>query len=142
MDGKYVDATFGRGGHASEVLARLGNDGSLLVLDRDPAAIDYARARFADDPRVRARQAPFSEMEACVSELGWHAQVSGVLMDLGVSSPQLDEPATHACGRARAPALAAAPALRGSAGTRPHLDASAPPPGGRPARAHGPGASG
>ncbi|NNF50923.1 MAG: 16S rRNA (cytosine(1402)-N(4))-methyltransferase RsmH [Gammaproteobacteria bacterium] len=93
MDGKYVDATFGRGGHASEMLARLGKEGSLLVLDRDPDAIDYARERFAGDPRVRIRQAPFSELETCVSELGWQAQVGGVLMDLGVSSPQLDDPA-------------------------------------------------
>lgn len=92
MDGKYVDATFGRGGHASELLARLGNGGRLLVLDRDPDAIDCARTMFAEDERVRVRQARFSELETCVAELGWQAQVNGVLMDLGVSSPQLDEP--------------------------------------------------
>lgn len=91
MDGKYVDATFGRGGHASELLACLGDDGRLLLMDRDPDAIDCARARFAEDKRVHIRQARFSELETCVAELGWQAQVNGVLMDLGVSSPQLDE---------------------------------------------------
>ena len=92
MDGNYVDATFGRGGHAGEILARLGDDGGLLLMDRDPDAIEFARASFAQDRRVRVRHAPFSELEVCVSELGWQAQVNGVLMDLGVSSPQLDEP--------------------------------------------------
>lgn len=91
MDGKYVDATFGRGGHAAELLACLGKNGRLLVMDRDPEAIDCARAMFSDKERVRVRQAKFSEIEACVAELGWQAQVNGVLMDLGVSSPQLDE---------------------------------------------------
>lgn len=92
-DGKYVDATFGRGGHASELLARLGASGGLLVLDRDPDAINFARAMFKDEARVRVRHARFSQLEACVAELGWQAQVNGVLMDLGVSSPQLDDPA-------------------------------------------------
>lgn len=91
MDGKYVDATFGRGGHAREILACMSGQGRMLVLDRDPAAIDHARAIFADDDRVHARQAPFSKLEECVADLGWQAQVDGVLMDLGVSSPQLDE---------------------------------------------------
>lgn len=92
MHGRYVDATFGRGGHSREILARLGVDGQLLVLDRDPDAARSARELFAGDGRVHVRQAPFSQLEKCVAELGWQADVNGMLMDLGVSSPQLDSP--------------------------------------------------
>jgi 16S rRNA (cytosine1402-N4)-methyltransferase len=90
-DGSYVDATFGRGGHARAVLARLGNKGKLLAIDRDPQAAKAARALFGDDPRVVVVQAPFSRLAEAVDQSG--RLVDGILLDLGVSSPQLDEPA-------------------------------------------------
>ncbi len=92
MDGNYVDATFGRGGHSRALLAELGEDGGLLALDRDPEAIRCAHELLADDPRVHVEKARFSELEARVAALGWQADVHGIMMDLGVSSPQLDEP--------------------------------------------------
>ncbi|HEY5559747.1 MAG TPA: 16S rRNA (cytosine(1402)-N(4))-methyltransferase RsmH [Steroidobacteraceae bacterium] len=86
-DGCYVDATFGRGGHAGAILGRLGEEGKLLAIDRDPEARAAAARLFADDPRATFVQARFSE-------LGQHVAggaVDGILFDLGVSSPQLDE---------------------------------------------------
>jgi 16S rRNA (cytosine1402-N4)-methyltransferase len=88
--GRYLDGTFGRGGHARAVLSRLGPDGRLLLMDRDPTAIAAARAEFAADPRVVIRHANFSTLAE------WDetsAGLDGVLLDLGVSSPQLDEAA-------------------------------------------------
>lgn len=87
-DGIYVDATFGRGGHSRAILARLGPGGSLIALDRDPAAVAVGEAM--DDARFRMVHAPFSEVDAALREAGV-AEVDGVLFDLGVSSPQLDE---------------------------------------------------
>jgi len=89
-DGRYLDGTFGRGGHARAVLSRLGAQGQLLLMDRDPAAIAAARTEFAGDPRVAICQANFSSLDT------WEATAAGldgVLLDLGVSSPQLDEAA-------------------------------------------------
>ena len=89
-DGRYLDGTFGRGGHARAVLSRLGTAGRLLLMDRDPAAIEVARAEFADDARVAIRHANFSSLAE------WDETATGldgVLLDLGVSSPQLDEAA-------------------------------------------------
>jgi 16S rRNA (cytosine1402-N4)-methyltransferase len=86
--GIYVDATFGRGGHARAILDRLGPDGRLLALDRDPQAI--AEARRIEDRRFVARHRPFAELAAALRESGF-TTVDGVLFDLGVSSPQLDE---------------------------------------------------
>lgn len=93
-DGVYVDGTYGRGGHSGAILARLGAGGRLLALDRDPEAVEAARqwARDAADPRFAIEHAPFSRL-AQVAESHGHAQVDGVLLDLGVSSPQLDDPA-------------------------------------------------
>jgi 16S rRNA (cytosine1402-N4)-methyltransferase len=88
--GIYVDATFGRGGHARAILERLGPDGRLLALDRDPQAI--AAAREIEDRRFTAMHRPFAELSAAVRESGFTA-VDGVLFDLGVSSPQIDEAA-------------------------------------------------
>jgi 16S rRNA (cytosine1402-N4)-methyltransferase len=88
--GIYVDATFGRGGHARAILARLGTNGRLLALDRDPQAI--AAAREIGDARFAAMHRPFAELAAAVREAGF-AAVDGVLFDLGVSSPQFDEAA-------------------------------------------------
>ena len=88
--GRYLDGTFGRGGHARAVLSRLGPDGRLLLMDRDPTAIATAQAEFAADPRVSIRHANFSSL-ADWDETA--AGLDGVLLDLGVSSPQLDEAA-------------------------------------------------
>jgi 16S rRNA (cytosine1402-N4)-methyltransferase len=88
-DGVYVDATFGRGGHSRAILAALGPAGRLVALDRDPGAEDSARA--IDDPRFAFRRAWFSELPAVLDELRI-ARIDGALLDLGVSSPQLDDP--------------------------------------------------
>jgi 16S rRNA (cytosine1402-N4)-methyltransferase len=87
-DGCYLDGTFGRGGHARAILERLGPSGRLLVMDRDPEAIAHAHREFGGDARVSIRHANFSEMG------DWHAArtgLDGILLDLGVSSPQLDD---------------------------------------------------
>jgi 16S rRNA (cytosine1402-N4)-methyltransferase len=86
--GVYVDGTFGRGGHSRAILDLLGPDGRLLALDRDPQAI--AEARRIKDRRFMALYRPFAELAAAVWESGLTA-VDGVLLDLGVSSPQIDE---------------------------------------------------
>jgi 16S rRNA (cytosine1402-N4)-methyltransferase len=88
--GRYLDGTFGRGGHARAVLSRLGPDGRLLLMDRDPTAIAAARDAFADDPRVSIRHGNFAELAEWDETV---AGLDGVLLDLGVSSPQLDEAA-------------------------------------------------
>ena len=88
--GVYVDATFGRGGHSRAILERLSPAGRLIALDRDPAAV--AAAREIDDPRFSIAHAPFSELSVTLEGLGV-GQVQGVLADLGVSSPQLEDPA-------------------------------------------------
>lgn len=88
-DGCYLDATFGRGGHAARILAALGPHGRLLLMDRDPEAIAVAHAGFGDDPRVAIRHASFADL----AEWPETAQLDGVLFDFGVSSPQLDDPA-------------------------------------------------
>ena len=98
--GRYVDATFGRGGHTRALLDALGAHGQVLALDRDPQAIEAAQD--ITDVRLHARHAPFSSMEAQAAELGW-AGVDGVLMDLGVSSPQLDDASRGFSFRADAP---------------------------------------
>ena len=88
--GRYLDGTFGRGGHARAVLSRLGPDGRLLLMDRDPLAIASAQKEFGADPRVSIRHANFSTLaEWDETAVG----LDGVLLDLGVSSPQLDEAA-------------------------------------------------
>jgi len=87
----YVDGTYGRGGHSAGILAGLGPDGRLLGLDRDPAAIAAATLRFGDDPRFLIRQGSFSQLDHFVDEAFRGRKVDGVLLDLGVSSPQLDE---------------------------------------------------
>jgi 16S rRNA (cytosine1402-N4)-methyltransferase len=88
-DGFYVDATFGRGGHTSAILARLGKQGKLLAIDRDPQAVVAAQALLGTDPRAGVVRAPFSRLAEVVDEAGRPAD--GILLDLGVSSPQLDD---------------------------------------------------
>jgi 16S rRNA (cytosine1402-N4)-methyltransferase len=88
-----MDATFGRGGHAQAILHNLIANGRLLCLDRDPAAVADARARFASDPRVAVFLAPFSQLAACADRVEPGLKLDGILLDLGVSSPQLDDAA-------------------------------------------------
>jgi len=89
-DGFYVDATFGRGGHTAKLLAALGPAGSVLALDRDPAAIAQGRERFAGEPRLEIVHATFGELATVLRERAAGRPLRGVLFDLGVSSPQLD----------------------------------------------------
>ncbi len=89
-DGWYVDGTFGRGGHARAILARLGDSGRLLAMDRDPAARDAA-AGLLSDPRFTFRSARFAQMNDVVREQWGGRLIDGGLLDLGVSSPQLDQ---------------------------------------------------
>src|SRR5437867_3755138 len=91
-DGVYVDATFGRGGHAAAMLAKLGPHATLVAVDRDPDAADAARALAGRDSRFVFRRAWFSELPDVLAALAL-AQVDGVLFDLGTSSPQIDDAA-------------------------------------------------
>jgi 16S rRNA (cytosine1402-N4)-methyltransferase len=91
--GSYLDATFGRGGHAGAILENLIANGRLLCLDRDPTAIAEARVRFAADSRVSFFLAPFSSLADCADQVEPDLKFDGILFDLGVSSPQLDDPA-------------------------------------------------
>jgi len=90
-DGFYVDGTFGRGGHSAAILARLSAHGALLAIDKDPQACAAGRQRFGNDSRFEMVQASFADLAALVAGRGRSGQVSGLLLDLGVSSPQLDE---------------------------------------------------
>jgi len=90
-DSTLIDATFGRGGHAAKMLARLGPKGRLLVMDQDPTAIENAHTGIGKDDRVTVRHANFAQIGSITQALGWYGAVDGVLMDLGVSSPQLDD---------------------------------------------------
>lgn len=89
--GVYIDGTFGRGGHSGLILQRLQADGKLLAFDKDLAAIEVAHQRFADDSRFAIAHASFADLQEEVTRHGWMGKVQGVLLDLGVSSPQLDE---------------------------------------------------
>ena len=90
-EGRYCDATFGRGGHSAAILARLGPAGRVCAIDRDPEAIAAGRARFAGEPRLALVRGPFGRLGELVRAVGWEGGLQGVLLDLGVSSPQLDE---------------------------------------------------
>lgn len=100
VDGIYVDGTFGRGGHSLAVLERLGPAGRLIAFDRDPAAI--AAGQALGDARLTLVHSAFSALDEALEELGV-AQVDGVLLDLGVSSPQLDDAARGMSFRFDAP---------------------------------------
>lgn len=89
--GIYLDATFGRGGHATAILKCLNSKGRLLAFDQDPEAIDYGRRQFADESRIEFEHCNFSQVERVIVERDLEHRIDGVLMDLGVSSPQLDE---------------------------------------------------
>ena len=88
-NGIYVDATFGRGGHTQAILELLGPEGQVIALDQDPSAIEYAKTHF-NDTRLRVIHTPFMRLSEVLTELGLTGQIDGILMDLGVSSPQLD----------------------------------------------------
>jgi 16S rRNA (cytosine1402-N4)-methyltransferase len=91
-DGKYLDGTFGRGGHSRAILARLSGKGCLFALDRDPEAVSAGRTLEQMDSRFRIVQGDYAEMERNVHEWGVEEGLDGILLDLGVSSPQLDDP--------------------------------------------------
>lgn len=91
-DGTYMDLTYGRGGHASAIMDRLGPGGRLIVMDRDPEACADAERRFGADRRVCIRRGSFAALGAVAAALGISGRVNGVLIDLGVSSAQLDDP--------------------------------------------------
>jgi len=90
-DGFYIDGTFGRGGHSRKVLAQLGSNGKLLGIDKDPSAVEAAGQNFSDESRFEIAHGSFAQMREFVTERGMAGKVDGVLLDLGVSSPQLDE---------------------------------------------------
>jgi len=90
-NGRYLDATFGRGGHTAAILERVGTQGRVIAIDRDPEAIRAGRERFGNDVRLTLVNSPFSQLHSIVSELGLAGLLDGVLLDLGVSSPQIDD---------------------------------------------------
>ncbi len=91
IDGIFIDCTFGRGGHSRELLSRLSDESQLLAFDKDPQAIAVAEKLAQEDPRFSIVHDSFSQLEQVVTSLGWLGKVDGILMDLGVSSPQLDQ---------------------------------------------------
>ena len=91
-DGKYLDGTFGRGGHSRAILARMSGKGCLFALDRDPEAVAAGKMLEQADSRFRIAQGDYAEMERYVHEWGVEEGLDGILLDLGVSSPQLDDP--------------------------------------------------
>jgi 16S rRNA (cytosine1402-N4)-methyltransferase len=92
-DGCYVDGTFGRGGHSRAILARLGPAGRLLGLDRDPEALAAGQELADQDPRFSMERGRFAELGAVAERAGLSGRIHGILLDIGVSSPQLDDPA-------------------------------------------------
>ena len=91
-DGCYIDGTYGRGGHSARILEQLGPAGRLLAFDRDAEAVADAEARFRADPRFEIVHASFARLGEVVGERGLAGKIDGLLLDLGVSSPQLDDP--------------------------------------------------
>ena len=89
--GTYIDATFGRGGHSRAILQQLNEDGRLIALDQDPEAVAFAKQQFADEPRFQIEHCNFNQVADVIEQYGLKGSIDGVLMDLGVSSPQLDD---------------------------------------------------
>lgn len=89
--GFYVDGTFGRGGHTALVLEQLAEDGQILGIDKDPEAIKHAHQRFENEPRFSIAHGSFAQLQQFVTERDMQGKLDGVLLDLGVSSPQLDD---------------------------------------------------
>jgi 16S rRNA (cytosine1402-N4)-methyltransferase len=90
-DGIYIDGTFGRGGHSQLILDKLGNNGRLIVIDKDPQALQVANELKKLDKRVTVVNGCFSEIKTIVEELDLNEKINGILIDIGVSSPQLDD---------------------------------------------------
>lgn len=91
-DGVYVDGTFGRGGHSRCILQRLGPQGRLIAIDKDPQAVEVARRELTADQRFSIHQGSFAMLKRLIGQAGGVHEVDGILLDLGVSSPQLDDP--------------------------------------------------
>jgi 16S rRNA (cytosine1402-N4)-methyltransferase len=89
--GIYMDGTFGRGGHSRLILAALGDEGRLIAVDRDPQAVAYGRTHFADDSRFSIVHGSFDMLAEVARQEEVFGRVNGILLDLGVSSPQLDQ---------------------------------------------------
>ena len=89
-DGIYIDGTFGRGGHSGLILSQLSEGGRLIAIDRDPTAIEAAK-KYQNDPKFTIVHSGFSELETIAEQQQVLGNVDGILLDLGVSSPQLDQ---------------------------------------------------
>ncbi|MCU7806823.1 MAG: 16S rRNA (cytosine(1402)-N(4))-methyltransferase RsmH [Candidatus Thiodiazotropha sp. (ex Semelilucina semeliformis)] len=89
--GIYLDGTFGRGGHSRLILEGLGQEGQLIAIDRDPQAVAYGEQMFADDSRFNIVHGSFAMLGEIAEQVGVMGRVDGILLDLGVSSPQLDQ---------------------------------------------------
>ena len=90
-DGTYVDGTFGRGGHSAAIIGRLGKKGRLIAIDRDPEAIADAPSRLTEDPRFELTRGELEGLATHIENRGLTGRIDGLLLDLGVSSPQLDQ---------------------------------------------------
>lgn len=102
-DGLYVDGTFGRGGHSRAILGQLGPAGRLLAIDRDPDAVAAGRKLQAEDSRFQVVHSAYSALGEVLATQGVNGQVDGILLDVGVSSPQLEDPARGFAFRATGP---------------------------------------
>lgn len=91
-DGVYVDGTFGRGGHSQAILNQLSDQGRLIAFDKDPEALVYAEKHFKDDPRFSIVHASFATLKTVAKARSLEGRINGVLLDLGMSSPQIDNP--------------------------------------------------
>ena len=91
--GTYIDGTFGRGGHSRAILQQLHSTGRLIAIDKDQEAIKYAEQNFANDPRFTIVRDSFANLAEIAHRYGVYGHINGILLDLGVSSPQLDNPA-------------------------------------------------
>lgn len=91
-NGIYIDATFGRGGHSQSILQRLGPTGKLVAFDKDPKAIASGKIGPFEDPRFCIVHGSFTQLKKTMQDRDWCGKVNGILLDLGVSSPQLDDP--------------------------------------------------
>ena len=88
--GRYIDGTFGRGGHSRAILQSLDGDGRLLGIDKDPRAMEVGRQLCSEDQRLQMYQGSFADVDVAMASMTWD-RVEGILLDLGVSSPQLDD---------------------------------------------------
>ncbi|MDX1901451.1 MAG: 16S rRNA (cytosine(1402)-N(4))-methyltransferase RsmH [Gammaproteobacteria bacterium] len=91
-NGIYIDATFGRGGHSSAILSQLNSEGQLFAIDQDPEAVAFAQQQFSHDSRFHIHHGSFAALKKIAMQYNLIGRVNGILFDLGVSSPQLDNP--------------------------------------------------